>query len=88
MDTPIETVRRLASQVPRDPMVTVAIRSDGSVESITFDLSSGAADVDEAIRRLVKSMEHYRPFPPELAREVDVIEIRRTWHFDVSVRLY
>ena len=69
-------------------MVTVAIRSDGSVESIEFVLSSGAADVDEAIRRLVRSLEHYQPFPPELSRDYDVIEIRRTWHFDVAVRLY
>jgi TonB family protein len=68
-------------------MVTVALRSDGSVESVTFDLSSGAADVDEAIGRLVRSLEHYPAFPPELVRDYDVIEIRRTWRFDVGVRL-
>jgi len=27
-------------------------------------------------------------FPPALAGEYDVIEIRRSWHFDVAVRLY
>jgi hypothetical protein len=27
-------------------------------------------------------------FPPGLAREFDVIEIRRTWHFDMAIRLY
>ena len=26
--------------------------------------------------------------PPELARDYDVIEIRRSWHFDMAVRLY
>jgi TonB family protein len=69
-------------------MVTVAIRSDGSVESVTFVLSSGVAEVDEAIRRIVQSHVPYQAFPPGLAREFDVIEIRRTWYFDVAVRLY
>ena len=68
-------------------MVTVAIRRDGSVESVTFLMSSGSAEVDEAIRRIVRSHEHYGAFPPELARDYDVVEIRRTWHFDVAVRL-
>ena len=69
-------------------MVTVAIRSDGSVESVTFVVSSGVAGIDEAVRRIVESQRPYQPFPPGLAREFDVIEIRRTWHFDVAVRLY
>ena len=69
-------------------MVTVAIRSDGSVESVTFVLSSGVPEIDEAIRRIVQSQTPYQAFPPALAREFDVIEIRRTWHFDAAVRLY
>ena len=69
-------------------MVTVAIRGDGSVESVTFVLSSGVTEVDEAIRRIVQSLVPYPAFPPGLAREFDVIEIRRTWHFDTAVRLY
>ncbi len=87
-NTPVETVREVAKQPHTHPMVTVAIRSDGSVESVTFVVSSGVAQVDEAIRRIVQSHEHYQAFPPALAREYDVIEIRRTWHFDDTVRLY
>ena len=71
-----------------NPMVTVAIRSDGSVESVTFVSSSGVAEVDEAIRRIVESQKPYPAFSPSLAREVDVIEIRRTWYFDAAVRLH
>ena len=70
------------------PLVTVAVRHDGSVESVTFVISSGVAEVDEAIRRIVESQRPYTPFPPALAREFDVIEIRRTWHFDMAIRLY
>ncbi len=87
-NTPVDTVREIAKRPHTNPMVTVAVRSDGSVESVTFVLSSGVAEVDEAIRRIVQSHEHYQAFPPALAREYDVIEIRRTWHFDMAVRLY
>ena len=55
---------------------------------MTFVLSSGVADIDEAIRRIVQSQVPYQAFPPGLAREFDVIEIRRTWHFDMAIRLY
>jgi hypothetical protein len=87
-NTPVETVRELAKRPHTPPMVTVAIRSDGSVESVTFAVSSGVAEIDEAIRRIVEGQLPRQPFPPALAREYDVIEIRRTWHFDVAIRLY
>jgi TonB family protein len=84
----IDTVREAAKQPHSDPLVTVAIRSDGSVESVTIVQSSGVAAIDEAIRRIVDSQKPYRAFPPALASEYDVIEIRRTWYFDMAVRLY
>ena len=83
-----DMVREAAKQPHTDPLVTVAIRSDGSVESVTFVRSSGVAAIDEAIRRIVQSQAPYQAFPPGLAREFDVIEIRRTWHFDMAIRLY
>jgi hypothetical protein len=46
------------------------------------------AEVDDAIRRIVQSHEHYQVFPPALARDYDVVEIRRTWYFDTAVRFY
>jgi outer membrane biosynthesis protein TonB len=83
-----DMVREAAKQHHSDPLVTVAIRSDGSVESVTFVQSSGVAAIDEAIRRIVDSQTPYQVFPPGLAREFDVIEIRRTWYFDMAIRLY
>jgi hypothetical protein len=83
-----DMVREAAKQHHTDPLVTVAIRSDGSVESVTFVQSSGVAAIDDAIRRIVHSQAPYQVFPPGLAREFDVIEIRRTWYFDVAIRLY
>ncbi len=69
-------------------MVTVAMRSDGSVESVKFVLSSGVPALDEAIRRVVERQKPYQAFPPDLVRDYDVLEIRRTWHFDTAIRLY
>ena len=83
-----DMVREAAKQPHTDPVVTVAIRSDGSVESVTFVQSSGVAALDDAIRRVVQSQAPYQEFPPGLAREFDVIEIRRTWYFDIAIRLY
>ncbi len=82
-----DMVREAAKEPHSDPMVTVAVRSDGSVESVTFVQSSGVPAIDEAIRRIVHSQAPYQSFAPELAREYDVIEIRRTWHFDMAIRL-
>ena len=81
-------VREAASRPHTHPVVTVAIRSDGSVESVTFVTSSGVAEIDEAIRRIVQSQMPYPAFSPSLARQFDVIEIRRTWYFDTAIRLY
>jgi TonB family protein len=83
-----DMVREAAKERHTDPLVTVAVRSDGSVESVTFVQSSGVAAIDEAIRRVVQSQTPYPAFPPGLAREWDVIEIRRTWHFDTAIRMY
>ena len=81
-------VREAAQRPYAHPLVTVAIRSDGSVESITFLQSSGVPEIDQAVRDIVQSLVPYAPFSPALAREVDVIEIRRSWQFDTAVRVY
>ncbi|MFT3956079.1 MAG: TonB C-terminal domain-containing protein [Piscinibacter sp.] len=82
-----DIVRDLAKRPHTPPVVTVAVRSDGSVESVTFVVSSGVAEVDETIRRIIESQRPYPAFPPSLARDFDVIEIRRSWYFDAAVRL-
>ena len=84
----MDAIRDLLRQPHTDPLVTVAIRADGTVESISFTRSSGVPAIDDAVRRIVEGQANYPAFPPALAREYDVIEIRRTWHFDTAVRLY
>ena len=83
-----DAVREVAKRPHTHPLVTVAIRRDGSVESVTFVVQSGVAEIDEAIRQIVQSQAPYAAFQGALANEFDVIEIRRTWYFDSSIRLY
>ncbi len=87
MNQTFEMVREAAQQPHVDPIVTVAIRSDGSVETITFVRSSGVPAIDDAVRRIIHSQENYPAFSPALLREYDVVEIRRSWHFDTAIRL-
>lgn len=54
---------------------------------MTFVVSSGVAAIDGAIRKVVASRAPYPAFTPSLARQYDVIEIRRTWMFDIAIRL-
>jgi TonB family protein len=83
-----DAVRDAAKQPHTDPVVMVAVRSDGSVESVSFVRSSGVPALDEAVRNTIQAQANYPAFPPALAREFDVVEIRRTWHFDMAIRLY
>lgn len=76
-----------ASRVRVDPIVSVAIRSDGSVESVMIVRSSGHADIDAAVRRIVHLNERYGVFPPNVAVQFDVIEIRRIWTFAEGLKL-
>ncbi|NHZ79718.1 TonB family protein [Massilia sp. CCM 8695] len=70
-----------------DALVNVAVRSDGSVQDVTILRSSGRADMDDAVQRIVRVNARYSPFPPNIASRYDVIDIRRVWRFDESLKL-
>lgn len=62
-------------------LLTVGIRADGSVESITVDRGSGQKILDLAARRIVEMAAPYAAFPPEISRDTDILYITRTWTF-------
>jgi TonB family protein len=76
-----------ADRLRDDPLVSVAIRSDGSVEEVTIVRSSGHADTDNAVRHIVRLNARYSSFPPNIASRYDVIEIRRIWSFADTLKL-
>jgi protein TonB len=61
--------------------LTVAIRKDGSVADTVVEKTSGSPVLDRAARRIVLLAAPYPPFPPEIARDTDILEITRTWIF-------
>ncbi len=61
--------------------MTVEIRSDGSVESITIDKSSGSKILDEAAKNIVNLSAPFSPFSSEMKKNTDILGITRTWTF-------
>ena len=61
--------------------MTVVIGADGRLVSAVVDESSGSAVLDRAARHIVKLSAPFPPFPPEIARDTDILEITRTWMF-------
>jgi protein TonB len=62
-------------------VLTVAISADGQISRIDINRSSGYKLLDEAARRIVQMAGPYSPFPPDIRRDTDQLEITRTWYF-------
>ena len=60
----------------------VAVRVDGTVERIEVRRSSGYSVLDDAAKRIVRMAAPFEPFPEEIRKQADVLEIIRTWQFD------
>jgi outer membrane biosynthesis protein TonB len=83
----VSQVQLSSGAVHTDPVVSIAIRSDGSVEDVTILRSSGRPDIDDIVRRIVGLNARYSAFPPNVAANYDVIELRRIWTFAEVLRL-
>ena len=62
-------------------ILTVAIKSDGTIEHIMVDKSSGKKILDAAAMRIVQLAAPYSAFPPDIRRDTDILHITRTWTF-------
>jgi len=70
-----------------DLVLHVAVRADGSVQDIRVAHSSGHPVLDEAAIRIVQRAAPFAPFPPNIRKEVDLLDITRTWQFLSGNRL-
>ncbi|HEX4330674.1 MAG TPA: energy transducer TonB [Usitatibacter sp.] len=61
--------------------LTVAIKSDGEVESVEINRSSGYKFLDQAARRIVQLSAPFEPFPADIRKDTDILHITRTWTF-------
>ncbi len=62
-------------------ILSVAIRADGSLESVDVHRSSGQRILDAAAVRIVEMGAPYAPLPANIRRDTDVLVITRTWSF-------
>lgn len=65
-------------------VVTVSIKSDGSLERVDINRSSGQRILDAAALRIVHLAGPFQPFPADIAKDTDIISITRTWIFTRS----
>jgi protein TonB len=64
-----------------DLRLLVTLRKDGSLKEVLVVQSSGSTLLDDAAIRIVRLAAPYPPFPEEMSRNVDELEIIRTWSF-------
>lgn len=68
-------------------VLTVIIKSNGELERVDINRSSGKPLLDESAQRIVQMAAPYAAFPESIRRDTDIIEITRTWTFTNADRL-
>jgi protein TonB len=68
--------------------MTVAIRPDGSIDSMQIDRSSGQAILDHAAEKIVRLAAPFAPFPDNIRKDTDIMVITRTWTFAPGDKLF
>jgi len=62
-------------------LMSVVIRADGTVGRLTIHRSSGHKVLDQAAENIVRLAAPFSPFPPNIRKDTDELEITRTWTF-------
>jgi protein TonB len=70
-----------------DLVLHVAVKADGSIEEINVRHSSGHKILDDSAIRIVRLAAPFSPFPNEIRKETDILDITRTWQFLRSGKL-
>jgi len=70
-----------AKKIHGSLQLTVAIKSDGSVESVEINRSSGYKVLDQAAMRIVRLAAPFDRFPESIRKDTDIVHITRTWSF-------
>ena len=62
-------------------ILSVSIRADGSIESVEIKRKSGQRVLDAAAVKIVEMAGPFSPFPDDIRRDTDILNITRTWTF-------
>ena len=74
--------------VAQELLMDVGIRTNGSIYNIRIVESSGNEALDEAAKQIVEMSAPFAPLPAKIAQQLDVLVIRRVWHFTDDSGLY
>lgn len=66
------------------PIVEVALRADGSLQSAAVQRGSGDLALDQAALNILRLASPFSPFPPELAKEYGVLRFAYQWEFEAG----
>lgn len=69
-------------------LLHVSIRSDGTIANIRVARSSGHKILDDSAVRIVRLAAPFAPFPANIRKEVDILDITRTWQFRSGNQLF
>ena len=61
--------------------LTVSLNKEGNIKEIIINKTSGNKELDETAIKIVRLGEPYAVFSPKMQKEVDLINITRTWKF-------
>lgn len=64
--------------------LSVLINSDGTVEGVEILKPSGHPVLDQAALQIVRLSGPFEPFPPEIRKSADQLDIIRTWRFEIT----
>lgn len=64
--------------------LSVLLNSDGSVAQVEILKPSGYPVLDQAALQVIRLASPFEPFPPEIRKGADQLDIIRTWRFEIT----
>lgn len=74
----------LQQQITGSLRMMVRLLPTGAVEEVVILESSGERILDDAAQQIVRLAAPFAPFPAEIRKEADRLEIIRTWRFEMT----
>lgn len=62
--------------------MTIKIKSDGNIDDIEINKSSGSIALDNALKNVIQSEAPYAQFPDKMKKEISILTIKRSWFFN------
>ncbi len=74
----------ISQQIYGKLRLLTVLRPNGTIHSVEILQSSGYPVLDNAALQIVHMAAPFPPFPPEIRKDVDQLEIIRTWNFELQ----